>query len=224
VNICLFDIDGTLLASGGAGRAAMEAALAEAFGLTRLSGKVPFSGRTDRAIGRDLLYSHGIEPSAVNWERLRATYLRLLPDCLRRHQGRVLPGMLWLLDHLQQRRGWALGLLTGNLRAGALLKLGHYALDHHFAFGGFGDEHLDRDDVAREALAAACTHVCTTVEPHRVWVIGDTPLDVRCARCIGARVVAVATGTHSLEELVAHAPDLALADLADPTPLLDHWG
>jgi phosphoglycolate phosphatase-like HAD superfamily hydrolase len=111
--------------------------------------------------------------------------------------------------------------LTGNVRAGAQAKLGHFQLFDHFAFGGFGDLHFDRDDVAREALSAVQSHLDGEVNPERIWVIGDTPLDVRCARAIGARAVAVVTGWHSQEELSASRPDLLLPDLADPTLLLE---
>jgi phosphoglycolate phosphatase-like HAD superfamily hydrolase len=112
-------------------------------------------------------------------------------------------------------------LLTGNVRAGARAKLGHYNLYEHFAFGGFGDAHFDRDDVAREALASAMAHLGPRASPDRVWVIGDTPLDVRCARAIGAKVVAVATGLHTIDELSGHSPDLALSDFSDATAFLD---
>jgi phosphoglycolate phosphatase-like HAD superfamily hydrolase len=220
MHVCLFDIDGTLLSSGGAGKAAMEAALREEFGLDAIRGQVPYSGRTDRSIGRDLLRLHGFDDAPASWQRLRDGYLERLPRCLQRHPGRVLPGIAALLERLSVREDVAVGLLTGNVRAGARLKLGHYGLFHHFAFGGFGDEHFDRDDVAREALAEVRRHLNGSVQLDRVWVIGDTPLDVSCARSIGARVVAVATGWHSRDELEAAAPDLLFADLSDPEPLV----
>lgn len=220
---CLFDIDGTLLSSGGAGRAAMEAALREEFGLAELRGKVEFSGRTDRAIGHDLLRLHGFEASPENWRRLLSAYLRLLPEALPRHQGQVLPGVIELLEHLRGREGVAIGLLTGNVREGARLKLSHYGIEHHFRFGGFGDEHFDRDDVARATLEALRGRLDGELSLDRIWVIGDTPLDVRCARCIGVRVAAVATGWHSRDELAASGPDLLLEDLSDPSPLLRAW-
>jgi phosphoglycolate phosphatase-like HAD superfamily hydrolase len=221
MHVCLFDIDGTLLSSGGAGKAALEAALLEEFGLAGLLGQVPYSGRTDRAIIRDLLRLHAIDESATSLERLIEGYLRRLPDCLRRHQGKVLPGIAALLEDLSGREQVAVGLLTGNLRAGARLKLGHYGLYHHFAFGGFGDQHWERDNVAHEALAAVRAHLDGNVVLDQVWVIGDTPLDVQCARAIGVRVAAVATGWHSREELAAARPDLLLTDLSDPRPLLE---
>jgi phosphoglycolate phosphatase-like HAD superfamily hydrolase len=223
MRVILFDIDGTLLSSGGAGKAAMEAALLQEFRLPELRGQVTYSGRTDRSIARDLFRLHGVAESAEHWQRFVAAYLRLLPGCLERHRGQVLPGIAALLDHLRGCERVALGLLTGNLRDGARLKLGHYGLYHHFAFGGFGDHHWERDDVAREALREARQRLNCALELNNLWVIGDTPLDVACARAIGARAVAVATGWHSLEELALTQPDLLLADLTDPMPLFDLW-
>ncbi|MCS7046299.1 MAG: haloacid dehalogenase-like hydrolase [Gemmataceae bacterium] len=220
--VCLFDIDGTLLASGGAGKAALEAAVREEFGVV-LRTQVPYAGRTDRAIVRDLLTAHGIEETPAVLARLLRAYLERLPQCLTDHHGRVLPGIHPLLAHLRQRRDCALGLLTGNIRAGAQAKLRHFGLAETFAFGGFGDHHFDRDDVAREALAAVRRHVAADIPTERIWVIGDTPLDIRCARAIGAKVAAVATGLHTLEQLEAAAPDVALPDLSDPEPLLRCW-
>ena len=220
MHILLWDIDGTLLSSGGAGKAAIEAALCDEFGVC-IRGQVPYSGRTDRAIGRDLLQLHELEDCAENWQRLVAGYLKRLPAALASHRGGVLPGIAALLEQLRMRERIVLGLLTGNLREGARLKLGHYGLFEHFTFGGFGDLHLDRDEVAREAIAAARAHLNGSVCLERTWVIGDTPLDVRCARAIGARVAAVGTGWHTLEELEAAQPDLLLADLSDPRPLLE---
>lgn len=221
MHICLFDIDGTLIASGGAGKAALEAALAESFGVPHILDKLELSGRTDRAIIADLFRLHVIDDTPENHERLRDAYLRHLPRFL--SAGRVLPGIADLLAHLAERTDMAVGLLTGNVRAGAKAKLGFFGLYDYFAFGGYGDRHLDRDDVAREAWAEVRRRFNGTIQAERIWVIGDTPLDIRCARAIGARAVAVATGWHSLAELAEHQPDLLLADLSDPTPLLSNW-
>jgi phosphoglycolate phosphatase-like HAD superfamily hydrolase len=216
----LFDIDGTLLNSGGAGKAAMESALLEEFGLPELVRQVVYSGRTDRSIMRDLMHFHEVEQHPEHQERLIGGYLRRLPNYLRHHEGTVLPGIADLLEILARREDVAVGLLTGNLREGARVKLGHFGLFDFFAFGGFGDHHWERDDVAREALVAVQERFGPDVSPERIWVIGDTPLDVSCARAIGARVAAVATGWHSLDDLAACKPDLLLRDLSDPAPLL----
>ncbi len=136
-------------------------------------------------------------------------------------QGRVLPGIADLLKTLSERDDVLVGLLTGNVRAGARVKLGFFGLYDYFTCGGFGDVHLDRDDVAHEAVGAVQLRLNGSMVRDRVWVIGDTPLDVRCARAIGASVAAVATGWHSTAELAAHAPDLLLTDLSDPTAFLE---
>ncbi len=221
MHVCLFDIDGTLISSGGAGKAALEDALAEVFGIPHAIEKLSLSGRTDRAIVGDLFAMHGLANSDENWQRLVTAYLGHLPKRLQSHQGRVLPGIAGLLKTLSGREDVLIGLLTGNTRAGARTKLGFFGLYDFFTCGGFGDVHLDRDDVAREAVGAAGQRLNGSLLLERVWVIGDTPLDVRCARAIGARVVAVATGWHSPEELAAHAPDLLLTDLSDPMVFLD---
>src|SRR5438445_2844555 len=118
MHVCLFDIDGTLLSSGGAGKAAIESALSEEFGVA-LRAEVPYSGRTDRAIARDLFRVHGIEETPANWQRLLAGYLERLPRCLHARQGRVLPGIAALRERLSASERFAVGLLTGNVRAGA---------------------------------------------------------------------------------------------------------
>jgi phosphoglycolate phosphatase len=220
MHIVLFDIDGTLIASGGAGKAALEKALADEFGITHLIEKLQLSGRTDRAIMTDLFRMYALEDTAMNHQRLIAAYLRNLPESLATRGGRVLPGIAALLETLSKRTDVAVGLLTGNVRAGAKVKLGHFGLFEYFEFGGFGDHHLDRDEVAREALAEVQQRFNGKHSSDRIWVIGDTPLDIRCARAIGARAVAVATGWHSEEELTQHEPDLLLTSLEDPRALL----
>jgi len=221
--VCLFDIDGTLLSSGGAGKHAMYAAIASAFGVEELIDDVPFAGRTDRAIGRDLFLRHGLDDSEANWQRFVRAYLDHLPRSLASRPGCVLPGVASLLEHLHGRGDVAIGLLTGNLSDGAKSKTRHFGIDHYFRFGGFGDRHLDRNDVAREALAAAVSHVPTPIDLERTWVIGDTPLDVRCARSIGVKILAVCTGLHSRADLVAERPDILLDDLSDASALFAAW-
>jgi phosphoglycolate phosphatase len=213
--VCFFDIDGTLLNSGGAGQHAMEQALEEAFGVRGPYHNIPAAGRTDRAITADLFRHHGIEVSEENWNRFLECYLSHLPQSLTVRDGRVLPGILQLLDAMSRRDDFALGLLTGNLRVGAEVKLRHYSIDHHFRFGGYGDRHHDRDDVARWALTEACTFLQCDVAAHTAWVIGDTPSDIRCARAIGARVIAVATGVYAASDLHGERPDYLFESLSD---------
>jgi phosphoglycolate phosphatase-like HAD superfamily hydrolase len=215
MHVLLFDIDGTLLNSGGAGQAAMEAAMRVEFGAARPVDGLRTAGRTDRAIAVDLFRIHGVALDDEALSRFYRTYLAQLPLHLTERGGMVLPGVSPLLEALRRREDVLLGLLTGNYKEGARLKLGHHGLHEHFEFGGFGDRHLDRDDVAREALAEVHRRFNGSFDAERLWVIGDTPADVRCARAIGARVVAVATGQYKVDELRNAAPDLLFDDLAD---------
>ncbi|SFH61231.1 HAD family hydrolase [Planctomicrobium piriforme] len=218
--VCLFDIDGTLLSAGGAGQHAMEQALEEVFGVQGPYHDIPAAGRTDWAITRDLFAFHDLEVTDHQWQRFLEAYLRLLPISMTTKNGQVLPGVNELLNELSRRDDVALGLLTGNLEVGARLKLRHFDIDHHFHFGGYGDSHLDRDDVARLAHRAAGEHLTTEIHADRLWVIGDTPADVKCGRAIGAKVLAVATGIHSISELEPSRPDDLRESLADVDSVL----
>ena len=197
--VCLFDIDGTLLNTGGAGQAAMEAAMESEFNAKFSVEGIYTVGRTDRAILDDLFTHYGIEHNETTWRRFLDAYLEHLPQHLERLQGQVLPGIRTLLQQLTERKDVAVGLLTGNYRQSARIKLEHYELFDHFEFGGFGDVHRSREDVAREALRDVHRHLNGSVSMERVWVIGDTPADVRCGRAVGANVVAVGTGVFSRE-------------------------
>lgn len=224
MRVLLFDIDGTLVRTGGAGKVAMESGFRSAFGVAEVKDTVPYSGRTDPDIGRELLAVHGIDPTPANQTKLLHAYLDHLPDSLATVPGLVLPGVAELLAALAGRNDVVLGLLTGNVRAGAEKKLGHYGLWSAFGpVGGFGDDRHDRDDVARAAMDSAAVHLGRAVNPNDVWVIGDTPLDVRCARAIGANVLAVATGWDSLERLRACGPEVAVSDLAGTNELLTYF-
>jgi phosphoglycolate phosphatase-like HAD superfamily hydrolase len=225
----LFDIDGTLVSTGGAGQLAFAETFAAEFGVETLSGKVPFAGRSDQAIASDLMRVHGVDPHEENWQRFRAGYLERLPSALQRKQGRVLPGVVELLGEIAAAGHPLVGLLTGNIREGADHKLQHYGLAEHFSFGGFGDASPDRNGIAAAALAeaqrlakeeyglASGLEIC---ELAGAMVIGDTIHDVSCARAIGAFAVAVPTGGATREELAAAKPDLLLDDLSDARPLL----
>ena len=221
MQIWLFDIDGTLVETGGAGHRAMIETMSVEFGTSGNSPSVPFSGRTDRSITADLMAVHAIKDTEENVQRFQRSYLDRLPGSLRRHSGRVLPGVSQWLLVISQHPLAQLGLLTGNLAEAARHKLEYYQLWDFFPFGGFGDCHIDRDDVAVAALAAAEAHLQRPVDQCEVWVVGDTPRDISCARAIGAKVIAVATGIHPLAELSQSQPDLLLADLSDVSPLLD---
>lgn len=221
MHFCLFDIDGTLLNSGGAGQAAMEAALESMFGANDPIHGISTAGRTDRAIVTDLFSFFEIDFTEQIWEEFLAAYLSELPKHLASRTGLVLPGVVEILEELHARDNVVLGLLTGNFSRGAQAKLSHFQIDHYFPFGGFGDIHHDRNDVAREAVKMLKEFHPDPFHPEQVWVIGDTPADVECGRAIDAKVIAVATGLYSSEKLQAAAPDYLFADFSDPQKLLD---
>jgi phosphoglycolate phosphatase-like HAD superfamily hydrolase len=215
ITVCLFDIDGTLINTRGAGTAALHQAMQTAFAVQGPAANVEIHGRTDRAIVRDLFLAHGIDDSMANWQKFRSSYLRHLPRMLAAKKGTILPGILELLELLASRDDAEVGLLTGNARRGAELKLQHFGIEHFFEFGGFGDRHLERDEVARDAFMQLQRRFGSDIDAGRVWVIGDTPLDVQCAKAIGARSLAVATGQHTADQLRASRPDHVAANLAE---------
>jgi len=220
MHICFLDIDGTLVTTGGAGQAAFVVTLAKDFGISDASSDgVSFAGRSDRAISMDLFALHGLDPSPENWQRFRRSYVRRLEEVLPAHSGSVLPGVVALLEQLEGRGDVALGLLTGNVREAARRKLVYYGLWDWFEFGGFGDEHMERNDIAAAALAAARSHLNGNSTREMV-VIGDTVHDILCARSIGARCVAVPTGKTSAEELRSGAPDVLVETLEDADAIL----
>lgn len=230
MHIFLLDIDGTLVLTGGAGQTAFAQTLAADFGIPAIDSNVAFAGRSDRAIVADLFRGHGFEPSVQNWERFCLGYLSRLDEALSSHQGYVLPGVRELLTTLAARGDVALGLLTGNVREGARRKLIHYDLWHWFAFGGFGDDHVERCDIAAAALAAARTHLNGQSRPERenlatcnfgeVVVIGDTLHDISCGQSIGAHCVAVATGHTTIDVLRSGNPHVLVETLEDLNPIL----
>jgi phosphoglycolate phosphatase len=220
MHICLLDIDGTLILTGGAGQTAFARTLALDFGIKEIDGRVQFAGRSDRAIAMDLFRSHGVEPSGENWLRFCAGYLTRLEQALATHQGHVLPGVGELLSTLVARGDVAVGLLTGNVREGARRKLSFYGLWEHFPFGGFGDEHVERCDIAAAALEAARLHLNGTRGLGQVLVIGDTLHDISCGRSIDARCIAVPTGHTTADELRTGNPDVLVETLADTAPIL----
>jgi phosphoglycolate phosphatase len=217
MKILLFDIDGTLIDSGGAGKLAMETAAIE-FGIAQVTAVVPYAGRTDMAIISDLLRFHGADASVDEIQRFLKTYLSHLPQSLTQRSGRILPGVRKLLEALVVRQDVLLGLLTGNVAEGAQRKLRFFQLDHFFRCGGFADGLVDRNDVARFAHSQASQHLGETLGTDP-----DANHDVTCGRHIGAKVLAVATGSHSVEQLQAAKPDHVVADLADLTQILSLW-
>jgi len=219
MKVLLFDIDGTLVNTHQSGKDAMIEAFLRVAELEELAVHLHVSGKTDRGITHELFELHDREFTEGHWDRFCELYLQGLAHNLPIRQGRVLAGIESILADLEPRDDVTMGLLTGNVEQGAHIKLSHYGIDHYFPFGGFGDIHRERDDVARVARQAALDHLGRDVPPQDMIVIGDTPNDILCARAIGARVVAVATGVFELDQLASHEPDVLVEDLSDPAPL-----
>jgi len=176
---------------------------------------VEIAGRTDSGIAHQILTKYGepITPDSVR--SFLDLYLELLARELPRSQGRVMPGVLELLKRSQDQPDMTLGLLTGNLKRGAQLKLAHYQLWHFFAFGAFADDHHDRNELGTFALTRAHEGTGSGFLPAEVDVIGDTGHDVACGKAFGARTIAVATGTWPRERLAEYDPDFLFDDLSD---------
>jgi len=220
--LILFDVDGTLVDTAGAGRRAMERACARVFGLDGVelgSAGVPFAGRTDPVILEEVTRALGIEPERYRTSRadLERRFLEELRSELARPepQRRVLPGVLPLLDDLATRDELWLGLLTGNIEAGARLKLDVFDLNRFFPSGGFSSDDPDRRRIARIARAKLEAHSGKRFPPDRVTVVGDTHHDVDCARANGFRSVAVNSGWVERRSLEQARPDHLLEDLSD---------
>ena len=224
MRLFLFDIDGTLVTAGGAGRVALTRALADVYGETGPIDGYDFRGKTDPRIVLDLL-------AAAGWDE--ADVRARLDDCFRAYvrelealvgagdRVRVLPGVAELVSALGRRPDAVVGLLTGNIEPGARVKLAPTGLWPRFRLGAFGSDDHDR----RRLPAIACDRAHALLGHRfafgRVTIIGDTPLDVDCARACGAVAVAVATGHHPEPELAACGPDHLFGDLSDLERVVD---
>jgi phosphoglycolate phosphatase len=214
VRLVLFDIDGTLVHTGGAGTKAFALTFAHVFGLKHGSEKMKFAGRTDVSLVREFFKIHGVSESRENFSQFFQNYPFLLADVLSRSIGNECLGVKeFIADLLALPQPPVLGLLTGNIQLGAEIKLRHFNLWEQFVFGGFADDHEERNHIAVAALARGRRVLDPHLQPQEVVVIGDTPFDVKCGKFIGAKTLAVATGGSKLEELQTTGADWAVADL-----------
>jgi len=219
IRLVLFDVDGTLVHTGGAGVKAFARALTTEFGVADGTQLIKFGGRTDFSLVRELFSLRQIEPSAKNFERFFAAYLFWLEKLILECAGGACPGVPEFCRALAtQAEPPLLGLLTGNIRRGAQIKLQRYQLWEQFPFGAFGDDHEERDQIAAIAHRRGSERLGRLLHGGEVLVIGDTPLDIRCARAIGAKMLAVATGPFSVPQLQEHHPDWAVENLSKITP------
>ncbi len=222
--LLLFDIDGTLIHSGGAGVRALKSAFEERFGVADDLHGIEIAGMTDSGIVVSILKKNDIPATNENVGAFLDSYVHFLSLELPRRKGKLLPGVLDLLEKLKSRPHLVLGLLTGNVSRGARLKLEHHGVWHFFEFGAFADDHQDRNRLGSFARARAKEKHGREFSPSQIDVIGDTPRDIACGKAIGARTIAVATGTWSREELAKYQPDFLIDDLSDVEGLIHTLG
>ena len=214
--LILFDIDGTLIRTGGAGVRAFGSVFEEAFGHKTSTERIHFAGRTDSSLVREMLVNHEMEPSRENFEKFFSRYAHWLRHWLTQLPGGMCTGVEAFMHHCVDRpHPPVVGLLTGNVRIGAEIKLRHFGIWERFAMGAFGDDHEDRNELAAIAWARGREQLGDTLAPGEILVVGDTPRDVACARHIGAKVVAVTTGGATRDELAATQPDWLVDDLTE---------
>jgi phosphoglycolate phosphatase-like HAD superfamily hydrolase len=218
VRLVLFDVDGTLVHTGRAGSQAFAKTFATEFKAMDGIEKIQFAGRTDVNLVREFFGIHHIPATPENFQRFFDRYVFWLDQILVQSNGEICRGVTRFLNDLRALpHPPMLGLLTGNIRLGAEIKLRRYGLWDLFVTGGFADDHEERDHIAAAALARARRVLGKNLQPKEIVVVGDTPFDIRCGKFIGAKVLAVATGGAKLEELKKHSPDWAVEYLTQVT-------
>ena len=213
--LLLFDIDHTLIDSGGAGVQALRDAFEQEFGISDDLQGIEIAGKTDTGIIHQILRKQEMDLSEKNIAAFLERYLQLLAAELPRREGTLLPGIAELLQRLREERRNVLALLTGNVERGAKLKLEQYGVWHFFDFGAFADDHHVRNELGPFAVQRAFEWHGIRFTAEEIDVIGDTPHDIACGKAIGARTIAVATGDFSRAQLAELAPDFIVDDFSD---------
>jgi phosphoglycolate phosphatase-like HAD superfamily hydrolase len=214
LRLVLFDIDGTLIHTDGAGIRAFAKVFEMQFKAPNATKGVRFAGRTDTSLAREIFRLHGIEPTKDNFAIFFEQYAFWLAHLLLESKGDIYPGVWRFIYELQRMPEPPLiGLLTGNIRLGAEIKLRHFNLWEFFTTGAFGDDHEDRREIAAIAWERGMRVANRKIAGDEVLVIGDTPRDIDCGKAIGAKVLAVATGDSTLAELKEHKPTWAVTSM-----------
>jgi phosphoglycolate phosphatase-like HAD superfamily hydrolase len=226
VKLALFDIDGTLVLTGGAGGRAMAQAFRDVFGLDHGMPSISMAGRTDAWIVAQMAVRHGLACDDEVLRRFHGAYVGYLGDEIHKPgpQKGILPGVRETLDALAGHDGVHLALLTGNFERGAQIKLEYFGLWDYFQTGAFGDATHDRNSLLHEAIERVARAGGPRVHPRDAVVVGDTPLDVAVAVAGGARSLAVATGGYAVEALLASGADAVLENLTDREAVLRGLG
>jgi phosphoglycolate phosphatase-like HAD superfamily hydrolase len=223
--VLLFDIDATLLLSGNAGGRALDRVFLDLYGVHGAFEHIQPHGKTDPMIFREIFKTRNPDvPPDPEMEKVTKCYLGYLKEELQDSpQYRVMPGVKPLLEALSNIQSLVLGLATGNLEPAAWLKLGRGGLDPYFQFGGFASDSEDRTELVRVAMERAGKHLGRRVPGEDIYVIGDTPRDIRCGKQAGARTVGVATGKSGVEELSSHGPDHVFEDFSNTQEAVDFF-
>jgi phosphoglycolate phosphatase len=218
IRLILFDIDGTLIRTGGAGVKAFGKTFDTEFGLPEATKQVVFHGRTDVSLVRQIFRENHIDQTAKNFARFFERYPFWLDHYLHKLNGGPCEGVPQFIDDLRRVKNRPLlGLLTGNIRLGAELKLRRYNLWEYFETGAFADDHEDRNCIAGVAKKRGVEKLGPNLKPEEILVVGDTAHDIECGKSIGAKVLAVGTGNIPLKDLSAHQPTYVVTDLTKIT-------
>jgi phosphoglycolate phosphatase len=213
IRLILFDIDGTLIKTGGAGEKAFAKVCEREFNVPDATRHLHFAGRTDPSIVRDFFEKFGIAATPEHFTRFFSAYVIWLEKILGTLDGSVLPGVRELIAGFQaMAHRPVIGLLTGNIKQGAQLKLTHYRLWDSFTMGAYGDDHEDRNQIAAIARDRG-SQILPQLRGEEILVIGDTPRDIQCARAIDAKILAVATGIFTMAQLREFQPHWLVPDL-----------
>jgi len=226
LKLLLFDIDGTLIHSGGAGKRAMNAAFEEIFGVSNALDRIPVAGCTDLAIVDSAIQEFGLRRNHGRLELFKERYFKYIQIEIEKisPEMQILPGVRDLLDELRKRSNTYLGLLTGNWEFSARVKLAHCGLSDYFGIGAFADDSMVRQELVPVAIERFEKKLGKSQRKENVYIIGDTFADIDCAHAHAAKAVAVATGPFSVQELREHGADYVFEDFSATDEVLKVLG
>ncbi|MEY2479847.1 MAG: phosphoglycolate phosphatase [Verrucomicrobiota bacterium] len=222
--LLLFDIDGTLVSTMGAGIESLKIVIEKRYGARDDLRDIEIAGKTDSNIAADILEKYDVDATPESIGAFLDEYVAHLAPLLPTLPGRVLPGISEILARMKSKPDRVLGLLTGNVKRGAEMKLKHYGLWDYFEFGAFADDHHDRNQLGAFARKRAQEKHGHEFQAAQIDVIGDTGHDIACGKAFGARTVAVATGSWTCERLKAERPDFLFADFSNVDEVIETLG
>jgi phosphoglycolate phosphatase-like HAD superfamily hydrolase len=222
MRLILFDIDGTLIDSGGAGVRSLDLALKELFSIENGFHGISMAGKTDTQIIKEAITKHGLSDNGTV-EAVTRAYLGFLREEINNDRKHVKPGIYAVLEELKPLQDLGLGLLTGNIEQGARIKLEPFRLNDYFPTGAFGSDDEDRNNLLPIAVKRFKTLFRQEIDIKNCIIVGDTPRDVECAHIYGAMCIGVATGPYSFDDLIEAGADYVAEDLSDRNSLLQFF-